>query len=80
MRDERWQATLGNPKCGNPAPHPSALEQQPENQPQEGREEYGEVFSARVAHRVLVAARRPVCKRWVLVGLVHGSCSGGAKV
>ncbi len=27
-----------------------------------------------------MAGRRLVCKRWVLVGLVHGGCRSGAKV
>jgi len=29
---------------------------------------------------VIVASRSPVCKRGVLVGLVHVGCRGGAKV
>ena len=29
---------------------------------------------------MIVASRRPVCKRWVLVGLVRGGCRRGAKV
>jgi hypothetical protein len=81
MRDKRWQATLGNPKCANPAPHPNALEQQPESQPEEGGEQYGEVFGPRqVARRVLVADHHFVCEGEVLMRLVRGDRMSGAKV
>ena len=29
---------------------------------------------------MIVASRRPICKRWVLMGLVHGGCRSGTKV
>jgi hypothetical protein len=73
FRDKRRQATLKGPECANPAPGPSTFEQQPENQPEEGREQHREVFGThKASRRVLVPDACFVCERGKIVGLVCG--------
>jgi hypothetical protein len=79
----RWaEASIEDEGRDNPAPHPSALQQQPEHQPEEGREEHSEVMCDihQVAHRVLLVTRSRLRRRVMLVTVACRSVGSGAKV
>lgn len=80
MKDHRREAASDDKGRGNSNPRTGALEQQPKNQPEEGREQHGKVVG-RMTHRMLVVGHPLLSGRRVLMMvLVHGNRRSGAKV
>ncbi len=80
MKDEWRKAVSDDQGRGNTNPRAGALEQQPENQPEEGRKQHGEVVGHRMTHRMLMSGHPLLYGRRVLMVLVHGNRKSGAKV